>query len=80
MDRVRRWYKVTDFLADENIEFKESVGGIYLPYFEPYVKRLNNPRVTVDVLENRYMEAWKGYCEYMREYFKEAKNVEGKLF
>ena len=80
MNRVKAWYRVCDFLNDEKIEFKESVNGVYLPYFEPYVKRINNKNITVDKLEQRYMDTWRQYCEYMREYFKEEKNVKGKLF
>lgn len=63
--RVTKWHSICDFLAEEDIPFRECSDGIYRPDFE---------KVSVDKefqckLEDKYVKAFNDYMKFCRETF-----------
>ena len=74
--RVVKWFKICDTLADNEIPFRETKSGVYLPDFEEYAKKIGKP---LEFLNDLYVKCWEDYCEYVRTYFK-GKKINGSFY
>ena len=64
-DRVKKWFQICDFLADEDIPFLECEDSIYRPDFREYCGNVDSK---VEVMNGRYLDAWENYLNFIKEW------------